>query len=372
MNACAVTVRSRLAYARVLAESFLRHHPGASFSMLVIDGKERSDNNQGLVELTPQEIGFSDAEIADLALVCTGEELKSALIPRLLGSQIASEGASVLYFSDDTWIFAGLDDLEHLAKESGILLAPRTIAPLPSDGADPDAAALAERGIFDEGFVGVGPDAGALLEWWSANTGLQALVQASRPLAAGRLLEMMPAYFPAQVLGDRGVAVSFWNLWERPVDRRADGYAVGGTPLRTFHFDGFDPAKPHLLGPQGKKPRLLLSERPDLADLTRRYAAELEGQGLSLNSAEPYGFEEVAPGVPADDRIRAVYKKALASAFRGPSDPPPRPFNRDDPQAFVAWLNTPDPSSRVPLVSRYLSELYDKRVDLHFAFPGVA
>jgi hypothetical protein len=37
MHSCTITTSHYLAHARVLAESFLAHHPGAGFSILVLE-----------------------------------------------------------------------------------------------------------------------------------------------------------------------------------------------------------------------------------------------------------------------------------------------------------------------------------------------
>src|SRR5947207_13746673 len=62
MRACTIIARNYLAHARVLAASFLEHHPDSTFSVLVIDAEDQPERAEGAEMLGLREIGFDEAE----------------------------------------------------------------------------------------------------------------------------------------------------------------------------------------------------------------------------------------------------------------------------------------------------------------------
>ncbi len=106
-----------------------------------------------------------------------------------------------------------------------------------------------------------------------------------------RWVDFVPSFFDHHILKDPGYNVAYWNLHGREVFNDGDRYLVNGVPLRFFHFSGFDARKPWLLSKhQGERPRVLLSERPALAQLCRDYLARLEAAGILAEHKPPYGW----------------------------------------------------------------------------------
>jgi hypothetical protein len=55
--ACTIVARNYLAHARVLAKSYLKHHPGAKFYLLVVDGlPDGGSAGPGITLVKPDEI----------------------------------------------------------------------------------------------------------------------------------------------------------------------------------------------------------------------------------------------------------------------------------------------------------------------------
>ena len=82
MHACTIVARNYLAFARVLAESFLRIHPDSSFTTLVVDAEFGFDpSDEPFQVVTPAELDLSPEEFHRMAVMYDVTELSTALKP---------------------------------------------------------------------------------------------------------------------------------------------------------------------------------------------------------------------------------------------------------------------------------------------------
>jgi glycosyltransferase involved in cell wall biosynthesis/2-polyprenyl-3-methyl-5-hydroxy-6-metoxy-1,4-benzoquinol methylase len=371
-RACTIVARNYLPYARVLGESFLRHHPTGSFTVLLIDGDEPEVGDGRFSCLRLWDIGLPQNEVRQLAAIYDVTELATAVKPRFLRYLLDRDGGEVLYLDPDIQVFGSLQEVWELARTHGIVLTPHTTHPLPRDGRRVDGFHILSAGVYNLGFIAVGTQSRTFLEWWWSSTRREALIDFNRMMFTDqRWIDLVPCFFDHYILKDPGFNVAYWNLHARNVTLEGDRYLVNGVPLRFFHFSGFDFHRPYLLSKhQGDRPRVLLSERPVLAKLCRDYAARLTASGLGQDQAPQYGWAELPSGVPLDSRMRRVYREALMAAERGIESEPPDPFDENDRARFLDWLNTPS-SAKARRVSRYLYSLYRDRPDLQSAFPSL-
>jgi hypothetical protein len=86
VHACTIIARNYLAQARVLAESFLEHHPDDSFSVLIIDDARSplSGGHDPFETLRPADIGLERSEVHRMAALYDVLELSTAVKPWLL------------------------------------------------------------------------------------------------------------------------------------------------------------------------------------------------------------------------------------------------------------------------------------------------
>jgi glycosyltransferase involved in cell wall biosynthesis len=376
VSACTIIARNYLAHARVLADSFRRHHPDGDFTVLLIDDEERrwNDADRDLRVLRPGDIGLDAAEIRRLAAIYDVTELATGVKPPLLRHLLAEGRAHVVYLDPDIRIYAPLDELGVLAARHGIVLTPHTLAPFPLDGRLVRERDILSAGVYNLGFVAVGRGADRFLDWWWLRTRRGALVDPERMMFTDqRWIDLAPCYFDALVLKHRGCNVAYWNLHERDLAWTGDRYEVSGEPLVFFHFSGYAPAAPHLLSRhQGERPRVLLSDRPALARLCAEYAACLREAGCEQLSAVPYGWAQLASGVQVDPPMRRIYLQALQEWEEGRGPEPPNPFDTDGGEAFLAWLAAPAAAIPGSGFSRYLLDLYGHREEVRQEFPDLA
>lgn len=369
MNACTIVAKNYLPYARVLAESFLEHHPDGTFTTMVIEPLDGLDASNEPFELVgPYDIGIDRREYHRMALIYDVKELATAMKPWLL-KRLLQRG-EVAYFDPDIQVFDSLDDVAKHAEQHAIVLTPHTTRELPRDGRLPDEKMILRAGVFNLGFIAVGAPAAAFLDWWSERLARDCLDAVEQGLFVDqRWVDLVPALFDHYVLRDEGCNVAYWNLHHRQVERRGGRYLVGGVPLRFFHFSGFRPeAQDTLSIHMGGAPLILLDERPEVAQLCRDYSKRLLEAGYSAGRDRDYAYDRLPQGMLLDRRLRRIARAAILTAERTHDQEPPDPFDPLESGAFIAWLKE---SMSGGDVSRYLQAFHDDRTDLQAAFPDL-
>jgi len=345
VNACTIVARNYLGFARTLADSFAKHHPQGSFTVLLLDDLDRTvdDAAERFSVLRLDEIGIDALEQRRMAMIYDVLELATAVKPWLLRTLLARGLDHVAYFDPDIWLLAPLEDVAGLARECSIVLTPHVLEPMIRDGHEPSEQTILLSGIFNLGFVAVGAtaDTGRFLDWWSDRLRRDCLIAHEAGFFVDqRWVDFVPALFDHHILRDPGVNVAPWNLPSRELAHPNGRLLVNGEPLRFFHFSGFDPQRPHLLSKfQGRTPRISLDENPLLADLCRRYAAAVLERGHVEASRIPYGYAVLPDGTPVDVTMRRLYRAALVAAEASGERPPPEPFDPDTASQFSGWVS---------------------------------
>jgi hypothetical protein len=349
LTACTIVARNYLAYARVLAASYARHHPGERLNVLVIDGETEEavaaprPASEPFETILPSQLPLPGAEYRRMASIYEVMELATAVKPFFLRFLLDRGHDVAMYLDPDIEVFGPLDELARLAREHGMVLIPHMLRPIPSDGRGPTFTALAASGVYNLGFIAVGPAARPCLDWWSECCRRDCLMAPDEGFFVDqRFVDFLPAFFTPCIVRDPAYNVAYWNLHDRQVTWSGERYEIAGAPLRFFHFSGFNPTLPHLLSKhQGPTPRTVLAEEPDLARLCREYAQHLLSAGYRECITVPYGFAVTANGVPFDRRMRRRYREGLLAAERGAGVEPPAPLDPSEAKAFVEWAADP-------------------------------
>ncbi|HEY2427356.1 MAG TPA: hypothetical protein VGI06_00390, partial [Acidimicrobiales bacterium] len=381
-GAATIIASNYLAFARVLAASFRRFHPGAPFWVLVIDDPDglwvTADEEFTVLHLG--DVGFDGETIHRLAAIYDVLELATAVKPWLLQHLLATTGRPVVYLDPDIEVFSPLDQLAVAAGEHGVAVTPHLLEPLPLDGLYPDDAHMLRSGVHNLGFLAVGPQVlgTSFLPYWQGRTEWMAIVDIQNQLFTDQRWMDWIDCFDHVVIRERGCNVAYWNAWARPITRSGDGWLAGGEPLRFFHFSGFDPANPWILSRhQVDRPRVRLSEHPELAELCRRYASAILAAGHEETSRAPYGWARCGR-MELTGPIRRLYRRELMAAVSEHRPGPAGPFEGDGAE-FVAWLRSPGGSPRRgargltpvgPPVPRLVMAEHERRPDLGAAFPN--
>ncbi|MDQ2984760.1 MAG: glycosyltransferase [Actinomycetota bacterium] len=376
MNAGTIIAQNYLAQARVLAASYLEHHPDTTFFVLIVDSPPQPaiQTTEAFEVLRLADIGLDEREAHRMAAIYDLTELATAVKPWFLRHLLErSNGDPVAYFDPDVEIFTPLPELAPLAEQHSIVLTPHITEPSSFDPDDLGEYAARMGGVYNLGFIAVGRGSSDFLDWWSQRLSRECIVAPDRGLHTDqRWIDFVPGLFDHTVLRDAAFNLAWWNVPRVELRWTGARYEVDGRPLRFFHFTGFDPQRPHLFSEhQGGRPAVLLSEHADLRRLCHEYAAKALAAGHSKTSRTPYGWGALTGGMPLDRRTRRLYRSALLAAERDGAPEPPNPFDDGRASAFVDWLNEPVEGGSSAKISRYLHALWQSRDDLRARFPDV-
>jgi len=368
--ACSIVARNYTAYANVLYSSFVKHNPGMHFATLLIDGVEADRGTSGVgTVVLPEDLGMASEDLESMIVTYTVIELATALKPAMLRYMRSLGHRSVLYLDPDILVLGPLGTLVTAAADHAVALTPHTLEPLPRDGLEISELTIRRAGIFNLGFIAVGPGSEAFLEWWSERLRLDAVIDFEHALFTDqRWIDWVPALFAHVILRDPGLNVAYWNIHERLVDGNVqEGYTANGQPLRFFHFSGFDASTPwHLSRFTGDDPRVLVFENDALAALCADYARALIDYDHEERRRFAYGHGDLA-GVRMTPDLRRTYRDALRGAV--PLAPPPsRPLT--DPSGFRTWLSTRVACTPWSALSPVEVALWRSRADLRSRFPS--
>jgi len=377
VKAVTIVARNYLPQARVLAASFLHHHPTASFHTLIIDGSpdDRHRCTAGEVLLV-DEIGLDDAEWQSMAAIYDVMEFATAVKPAALRHllRIADDpNDAVAYIDPDIEFFAPIDDVFHRAVEHGIVLTPHVLEPMPRDGRTPVEGVIRHSGIFNLGFIAVSSKGAAFLDWWHERLRTDAIVDQTADLFTDqRWIDWVPALFHHHIERDPGLNVAYWNLHERRLTERDSGEIdVNGAPLRFFHFSGYDPGCPWWLSKHsGTLPRTLLTDAPLIARLCADYAASLRMHGWGDHDVD-YAFHAAVNGTILDRHLRRAMRELLVTVSDEPSAMCVAPFDPARAQEFEEWLRSTVVGPTDAAIGPWEWALFRSRTDLQHAFADI-
>jgi hypothetical protein len=167
IGACAVASRNYLSFVRVLAESWLEHHPGSTVTIVLIDGDEASIEwrPDGIEIIGVAELDVDADEIRRMAAMYSAVEYATALKPWALQYVLRRADVAV-YFDGDIEILAPMGDVAARALD-GVVITPHNLHPLPPDGRLPDHPTILLAGIYNAGFLAVSADDGGFCDWWA-------------------------------------------------------------------------------------------------------------------------------------------------------------------------------------------------------------
>jgi glycosyltransferase involved in cell wall biosynthesis len=325
---CTIVTRSYLPAASVLCASITEQHPELRPTVLVVDPIEdyspSPDDPYDVIGVG--ELGISEDAFAKMALIYTPTELCCALKPWMLAWTLR-RCRTAIYLDSDIWVSRRLDAAFELAAMHGLVLTPHICHPMPRDDRTPDETALLASGMFNLGFIALGPGCEEFLAFWKERLEDDGIIdpQAMRH-GDQRWVDFVPGCFPHYIWRDPAANVAYWNLHERRLTEGRDGrFLIDGEPLAFFHFSGFDPLVPnHLSRYEGPRPRIILRDHPALSHLCDQYRARLFAAGYRRAALEPYGFAKLPSGEVLTPERRRAYRKSLTtSAAPEPSTPHP-------------------------------------------------
>ena len=368
MNICTIIAKNYLAHARVLAESFSRHHPDGRCFVLVIDETDGyvDPAAEPFTLVRPDEIGLDAFD--EMRGAYDVMEFSTAVKPWLLRHMLRhhDDGSGVAYMDPDIQVASRMVELEQLLREHAIVLTPHVLEGMPRDGRKPSEMDILLAGVFNLGFIGLSDraDAHLMLDWWSERLLTDCHVAPERGLFVDqRWVDFVPGLVSdLEIFRDPAYNVAYWNLPERPLERREGTVLVCGRPLRFYHFSGYSPSRRTLLSTHQDRVELTADET--LWALCDAYGDALVAAGHEQVRELPYEHDLLPSGVRLTRAMRSLYRAGVEAG-----ECPESVFTPAGEVDFLAWLNEPAPDA--PGLSRYVHAIWSGRPDLRRAYPDV-
>lgn len=366
-NACTIASNNYLPYARVFARSFLKQNPGGRVWTLVVDEPSAAVDYGA----EPFEVVFakelSIPGFRNFAFRYSILELNTAVKPYLLQHLFEQRGCrSICYFDPDIMVTDELGPLYRTLETSDMVLTPHVLHGI-EDDRSPNERDFLLSGIYNLGFLGIANNPRSLefLAWWQRRLHRECVHRVEQGLFVDqKWMDFAPAFLDAvDILRDPGYNVAYWNLVHRTLTRSGDGYRVGGSPLRFFHFSGFQIDGIESISKY--QDRFTLDDRPDVRPLFEAYRSALEREGAREQLALPYAYDTFDNGQPVPSAARRILQR-LDPEGQIWSDP----FDVEAPGSFYAWLTEPVRTSSGLRVPRLALVLWDERPDVQAAFPA--
>lgn len=366
---CTIVSNNYLPFARVLARSFLEHHPQGRVWVLMVDRRDPAIDydEQPFQVLFASDLGIPAFD--NLAFRYSILELNTAVKPYLLEHLHRQEGCrAVCYLDPDILVTGDLSPLFDWLEDNDALLTPHILEPI-EDDRTPSERDFLLSGIHNLGFLGMAFNARTLpfLRWWQDRLFHHCEHRVERGLFVDqKWMDFAPAFLDhLKVIRDPGYNVAYWNLMHRHLEENASGtgWTVSGHTLRFFHFSGIAWDQPDQVSKYQN--RFQLRDRPDLEPLFRLYRERLTEEGIARESRRPYGYGHFDNGAPIPSVARDLVQLWDREGKRWAA-----PFSSDEPRSLYRWLLQPIRLGRRVRVPRLALIMWDLRLDLQRAFPS--
>ncbi|HEV8629481.1 MAG TPA: glycosyltransferase, partial [Thermoanaerobaculia bacterium] len=248
-----------------------------------------------------------------------------------------------------------------------LAMTPHITRPI-DDEATPGERDFLLSGAYNLGFLGIAFNERTLpfLEWWHRRLMRECLHAVDRGLFVDqRWMDLAPSLLErVALLREPGWNVAYWNLVHRRLEKRQDGWWVEGTPLRFFHFSGYQFERPRQIS--RFQDRLTLEGRPDVAPLFADYRARLFTAGHADLQRHPYAYGAFDNGEEVTPQLRYLLLEVDPRAVRWAD-----PFATTGSDTFYGWLQCSDDAGETVFLPRAAVALWEARGDLRQAFPSL-
>ncbi|HEV7332031.1 MAG TPA: hypothetical protein VGN63_13430 [Flavisolibacter sp.] len=248
-----------LPYAKIAADSCIKHNKGYTFIIVLAD----TYNIDDVSFFSPHVIlPVSQIQIDTLAEMNSRYdmfELSCALKPYVAEHLFKTrpDCELLLYFDSDIVIYNSLHYVESVLENHPIALTPHVTSASPYAVSIDVEIDILRAGIYNAGFFGLKRNETVFLflNWWKDRLRFHCTNTAMNGLFVDQIwLNLVPLYFESTfVLSDPGYNLAYWNFHERTLMQRNGSYYVNEVyPLVFFHFSGFDIHQPEKISKHQK------------------------------------------------------------------------------------------------------------------------
>lgn len=308
---CAFSICSNnyLPHLEVLFASVRKFHPDVDLYVCLVD--EETGTYGPYTVIGARNLGIPEFE--SFCFQYTIIELNTAVKPFMfmkLFEQLAYD--HVIYLDPDIELFAPLTPVfEALNEGASFILTPHLLEPAEND-AQPDDIQIMRAGTYNLGFLACSAqeETQPILRWWARRLRHQCVNEKDRGVFVDqKFMDLLPGFADrVRILRDPGLNVAYWNLKQRKLRWRDDGWLVNDTPLRFFHFSGIDLSNRSILSAYTHHFR---GDEIDgsLQKMIDDYAGNVRSHAANGVRAPGYAYGRFASGTPIHAFVRQMFRE---------------------------------------------------------------
>jgi hypothetical protein len=343
LHACTIAAVNYIGKASVLADSFLFEHPHSTCTILIVADQvpEWLPQTNRLSVVLPTDIGFSIAEIHQMALIYNVTELSTAVKPMLL-KYLTSRHKKVVYLDPDMEVLQNLTKIENALDKASIVLTPHFRIPKPTNRSiSPTEYTMLEVGTFNLGFIAVSDAAQTFLDWWDSRLRIDCVVSAREQLFVDqKWINIAVGYWDVEVVRDLGINLAYWNFDEAPF-ATTNLLTIGNDAVALFHFSGLPKAAEkvwttHVPDTQRKPSGDAEAVRSMFDNYRNRVDQREQTWELRSRPEFKYPFNATASGRSIQQHERRFVRAMIKSG----EETPPDAFSADESSAYDNWLKS--------------------------------
>ena len=314
---CTIISKNYLAFARVLAQSYLAIHPEQTFYVLLVDRKTPADNfaEEPFEVYYAEEIGVPN--FLQHAFKFDILELNTNVKPSFLKYLFLRQNVEKLVYVDpDICFYSSTDNLFAVLDQYSIVITPHCVEPI-QDDLRPSEQDYLKAGVYNLGFIAMrkSKEAIKMLDWWESRCLSLGFNEVRSGLFVDQCwINFVPCFFESVlILKDRGYNMAYWNLHERVIEKVLGGWLVNGQDkLVFFHFSGISIAAADSEISRHQN-RFTLETRPDLTELFSVYRQALRSAMDEKKGEYQYSYGCFSNGTPISLFARRIFSKIDAS-----------------------------------------------------------
>lgn len=234
--------------ARILAQTVKQYCANSTFSLVLSDQvPEGFDIEKESFDeiITVEQLGIPVENLNMWIYEHTVVELCTAVKGQALVKFLEAGYEKVVYLDPDIAVFDSLECLSDLLEEYSVVLTPHLTAPeKSSQGIVENELCTLQHGSFNFGFYALKKDdAGKDFAYWWRDRLLEYCYD-NIPMGVftdQKWGDLVPCIFDnVYIWRDPGCNVATWNISNREIKKVNGQFLVNGSPLKFYHFSGFD------------------------------------------------------------------------------------------------------------------------------------
>lgn len=299
--------------ARILAKSIKQYLPCSKFSLVFSDviPDEINYQKEPFDEIiTVRELNIPVENLDMWIYQHTVVELCTAVKGQALVKFLEEGSDKVVYLDPDIAIFENLECLNKLLDNHDIILTPHVTIPENTEiGIKDNEICALKHGTFNFGFYAVknSHNGLAFARWWRDRLIDYCFDDIPEGIFTDQKWgDLVPCLFDGVYMWkDPGCNVATWNISNRHIVKDNNKYYVNGSPLKFYHFSGFDS------GSQATMLERYSEGNSALYELRKWYISRQEEEGQLKYEKYPSAYNYYDNGLIISKEERVLFRNRL-------------------------------------------------------------